>query len=34
MTQQAATELRIAEAVPVLVDPQGSETVVPAKRAC
>jgi len=34
VTQQATTRLRIAEAVPVLVDPQGSETVVPAKRAC
>lgn len=34
MTQQAATQLRIADAVPVLVDPDGSEAVAPAKSGC
>lgn len=34
MTQQASTQLRIGEAVPVLVDPGGSEAVAPAKGSC
>jgi hypothetical protein len=33
MTQQAATQLRIGEAVPVLVDPDGSQAA-PAKSTC
>ncbi|TCC51006.1 ATP/GTP-binding protein [Kribbella capetownensis] len=34
VTQQAATQLRIGEAVPVLVDPDGGEAVAPAKGGC
>ncbi len=35
MTQQAATQLRIGEAVPVLVDPNGgSQPAAPAKSTC
>jgi hypothetical protein len=34
MTQQASTQLRIGEAVPVLVDPDGSEVAAPAKVSC
>ena len=34
LTQQAGTQLRIAEAVPVLVDPDGSEVAAPAKAGC
>lgn len=35
VTHQAATQLRIGEAVPVLVDPDGgSQQAVPAKEAC
>ncbi|WP_141859452.1 ATP/GTP-binding protein [Kribbella jejuensis] len=34
MTQQAATQLRIGEAVPVLVDPNGGGTVAPAAGEC
>jgi hypothetical protein len=34
MTQQATTQLRIGEAVPVLVDPDGAEAPAPAKSAC
>jgi hypothetical protein len=34
MTQQAATQLRIGEAVPVLVDPNDSQPAAPAKAAC
>jgi len=35
MTQQAATQLRIGEAVPVLVDPSGDQvSVPPAKDGC
>ncbi|TCC65603.1 hypothetical protein E0H73_01300 [Kribbella pittospori] len=34
MTQQAATQLRIGEAVPVLVDPDGGEVAAPAKGGC
>jgi hypothetical protein len=33
-TQQAATQLRIGEAVPVLVDPDGGDAVAPTKAAC
>jgi hypothetical protein len=33
MTQQAATQLRIGEAIPVLVDP-GSDPAMPAKSGC
>lgn len=34
MTEQAATQLRIGEAVPVLVDPDGGDAVAPAKVEC
>ncbi|MEV6270736.1 hypothetical protein AB0L64_26480 [Kribbella sp. NPDC051936] len=34
MTQQAATQLRIGEAVPVLVDPDGGDAVAPAEERC
>lgn len=34
MTQQAATQLRIGEAVPVLVDPNGGDAVAPSGSAC
>lgn len=34
MTQQAATQLRIGQAVPVLVDPNGGEAVAPSTAAC
>jgi hypothetical protein len=34
MTQQAATQLRIGEAVPVLVDPNGGDAVAPTKTEC
>jgi hypothetical protein len=34
MTQQAATQLRIGEAVPVLVDPDGGAATVPPKPGC
>lgn len=34
MTQQAAIQLRIGEAVPVLVDPNDSQPAAPAKAAC
>jgi hypothetical protein len=34
MTQQAATQLRIGQAVPVLVDPNGGEAVAPSAAAC
>jgi hypothetical protein len=34
LTQDAATQLRIGEAVPVLVDPNGGDTVAPAKTGC
>jgi hypothetical protein len=34
MTQQAATQLRIGEAVPVLVDPDGGDVAAPAKGRC
>ncbi|MGW6195217.1 hypothetical protein ACWF0M_03625 [Kribbella sp. NPDC055110] len=34
MTQQAATQLRIGQAVPVLVDPNGGEVVAPSAAAC
>lgn len=33
-TQEAATQLRIGEAVPVLVDPDGGDEVAPAKSWC
>lgn len=33
-TQEAATQLRIGEAVPVLVDPDGGDAVAPTKSAC
>ena len=34
MTQEAATQLRIGEAVPVLVDPNDSQPAAPAKSTC
>ncbi|WP_337323841.1 MULTISPECIES: hypothetical protein [unclassified Kribbella] len=34
MTQDAATQLRIGEAVPVLVDPNDSQPTAPAKATC
>jgi hypothetical protein len=34
LPQQAATQLRIGEAVPVLVDPNGGDAVVPTKTGC
>lgn len=34
MTEQAATQVRIGEAVPVLVDPGGGDAVAPAKSGC
>lgn len=34
MTEQAATQLRIGEAVPVLVDPDGGDAVAPAGTGC
>ncbi|WP_350277479.1 hypothetical protein [Kribbella sp. HUAS MG21] len=34
MTQQAATQLHIGEAVPVLVDPDGGAVTVPPKDGC
>ncbi|MFF1820268.1 hypothetical protein ACFVWG_23390 [Kribbella sp. NPDC058245] len=34
LTQNAATQLRIGEAVPVLVDPEGSNVKVPEKAGC
>ncbi|RZT27162.1 hypothetical protein EV649_0916 [Kribbella sp. VKM Ac-2569] len=34
MTQQAETQLRIGEAVPVLVDPDGGDAVAPAAGGC
>lgn len=34
LTQEAGTQLRIGEAVPVLVDPDGSEVAAPAKVGC
>jgi hypothetical protein len=34
MTQQATTQLRIGEAVPVLVDPNGAQPAAPAKSSC
>jgi hypothetical protein len=34
MTQQATIQLRIAEAIPVLVDPNASEAASPAKASC
>jgi hypothetical protein len=34
MTQQATTQLRIGEAVPVLVDPNGSQPAAPARSTC
>ncbi|WP_327633415.1 hypothetical protein OHB24_25830 [Kribbella sp. NBC_00482] len=34
MTQQAATQLRIGQAVPVLVDPNGGEAVAPSTATC
>ncbi|TCO39018.1 hypothetical protein EV646_11960 [Kribbella antiqua] len=34
MTQEGATQLRIREAVPVLVDPDGGEVAAPAKGGC
>ena len=34
LTQQAGAQIRIGEAVPVLVDPDGSEAVAPAKNGC
>ena len=34
LTQQAATQLRIGEAVPVLVDPGGGDAVAPAGAGC
>ncbi|MDX2974659.1 hypothetical protein [Kribbella solani] len=33
MTQQASTQLRIGEAVPVLIDPDGGDRVTPAEQA-
>lgn len=33
-TQEAATQLRIGEAVPVLVDPDGGDAVAPTKAGC
>jgi hypothetical protein len=34
MTQQAAAQVRIGEAVPVLVDPNGGDAVAPSKSGC
>ncbi|TDW23809.1 hypothetical protein EV650_2668 [Kribbella kalugense] len=34
MTQQAATQLRIGEAIPVLVDPDGGDAVSPTEAEC
>ncbi|MGY4770432.1 hypothetical protein ACXC9Q_26270 (plasmid) [Kribbella sp. CWNU-51] len=34
LTQEAGTQLRIGEAVPVLVDPDGAEVAAPAKVGC
>ncbi|WP_132157265.1 hypothetical protein [Kribbella antiqua] len=34
MTQQATIQLRIAEAIPVLVDPNAPEAAAPAKASC
>jgi hypothetical protein len=34
MTQQAATQLRIGEAVPVLVDPNGGDATAPSTAGC
>ncbi|MFI5693330.1 hypothetical protein ACIA58_15905 [Kribbella sp. NPDC051586] len=34
MTEQATTQLRIGEAVPVLVDPDGGDAVAPTKPGC
>jgi hypothetical protein len=34
VTQQANTQMRIGEAVPVLVDPDGSEVAAPTKVGC
>ncbi|WP_432891022.1 hypothetical protein ACQPYH_13970 [Kribbella sp. CA-245084] len=34
LTQRAATQLRIGEAVPVLVDPDGGDAVAPTKDGC
>ncbi|WP_433167508.1 hypothetical protein [Kribbella sp. CA-247076] len=34
MTEEAATQLRIGEAVPVLVDPDDAQAAVPAKGSC
>ncbi|WP_344189942.1 hypothetical protein [Kribbella karoonensis] len=34
MTQQATTQLRIGEAVPVIVDPHGGDVTVPGAAGC